>query len=370
MKASPRDTTIGARAPRLLALAGVALCTALPMSQAFATDITLPTVSVGAGLRSSFTHTSTDGVADKPNDFTLDSARLYLGGSVNDYIKFTMNTEYDGATSDVKVIDAIGRFEFSPEVNIWAGRFLPPSDRANLNGPYYSNEWGFATEGVQDGFPFFAAGRDNGVAYWGDFDKLKVSAGVFDVPSTTAGTGKGHQVVSAARVQYDFWDAEPGYYLNGTYYGDKNILALGVSGQFVSGDNAVTVDGLMEKKLSNGGVVSLEAEYANYNGFGGYGSPVAFTKSDGFFGLAAYMFPTTIGVGKLQGKFQVLGKYASTTYDTVGPKVDRNTTEVDLNYVIKAFNARVSLFYIGTDYSHITPEPNSRQIGLGLQLQI
>lgn len=366
MKASPRENIRGIASPKWLAAGAVALLTALPAAQAVAAEITLPTVSVGAGLRTSFTHTSTNGVADSPNDFNLDSARLYLGGSVNDYIKFTMNTEYDGATSDVKVIDAIGRFEFSPQVNIWAGRFLPPSDRANLNGPYYANEWGFATEGVQDGFPFFAAGRDNGVAYWGDFDKLKVSAGVFDVPATTGDK----KVVTAARVQYDFWDAEPGYYLNGTYYGDKDILALGVAGQFVSGDNAVTVDGLMEKKLGNGGVVSLEAEYANYNGFGGYGSPVAFTKSDGFFGLAAYLFPTTVGVGKLQGKFQVLGKYASTSYDTAGPNVDRNTAEFDLNYVIKAFNARVSLFYINTDYSHISPEPNSRQVGLGLQLQI
>lgn len=365
MKASPRDTTIGARAPRLLALAGVALCTALPMAQAFAAEVTLPTVSVGAGLRTSFTHTSTDGVDNKPNDFNLDSARLYLGGSVNDYIKFTMNTEYDGATSDVKVIDAIGRFEFSPQVNIWAGRFLPPSDRANLNGPYYSNEWGFANDGVQDGFPFFAAGRDNGVAYWGDFDKLKVSAGVFDVPATTGDK----KVVTAARVQYDFWDAEPGYYLNGTYYGDKNILALGASGQFVDGNSAVTVDGLMEKKLGNGGVVSVEAEYANYNGFGGYGVAAPFTKSDGFFGLAAYMFPTKIGFGPMQGNIQVLGKYASVSYDTGSPKADRNTAEFDVNYVIKAFNARVSLFYIDTSYDHIAT-PDTQQIGLGLQLQI
>lgn len=369
MKASPRGINTGAATPRLLALAGVALLTALPTAQAFAADIPLPTISVGAGLRSSFTHTSTDGATDKPNDFSLDSARLYLGGSVNDYIKFTMNTEYTGANSadpKVQVIDAIGRFEFSPEVNIWAGRFLPPSDRANLNGPYYSNEWGFATEGIQDGFPSYAAGRDSGVAYWGDFEKLKVSAGVFDVPSTFGDK----KVVTAARVQYDFWDAEPGYYLNGTYYGDKNILALGVSGQFVSGDNAVTVDGLMEKKLSDGGVVSLEAEYANYNGFGGYGLPAAFSKSDGFFGLAAYMFPTKIGVGKLQGNIQVLGKYASTSFDTAGPTAKLGTSEVDINYVIKAFNARISLFYIDSNYNTSSGVPDSQQVGLGLQLQM
>ena len=366
MKASPRDVTTGAFAPKLLALAGVALLAALPAAQAFAAEIPLPTVSVGAGLRTSFTHTSVDGAAQDPNDFTLNSARLYLGGSVNDYIKFTMNTEYDGATSDVKIIDAIARFEFSPEVNIWAGRFLPPSDRANLNGPYYSNEWGFATEGVQDGFPFFAAGRDNGVAYWGDFDKLKVSAGVFDVPATT---GK-NKTVSAARVQYDFWDAEPGYYLNGTYYGDKNILALGASTQMVSGDKAYTVDGIMEKKLGGGGVVTVSGEYAKYDGFGGYGGPATSTKSDGFFGEGAYLFPTAVGIGKLQGKFQLLGKFASTSYDTAGPDAKLKTTEVDVNYLIKAFNARLSLFYIDSNYDSTAALPDSKQVGLGLQIQI
>ena len=29
------------------------------------------------------------------------------------------------------------------------------------------------------------------------------------------------------RVQIDLWDAEGGYYLNGTYYGGKNLLAVG-----------------------------------------------------------------------------------------------------------------------------------------------
>jgi len=343
---------------------------ALPIVMAFvsapaaAAEIKLPDVSVGGGLRTSFVSKHVDGAAQDVNDFNLDSVRLYVSGSVTDYLKFNFDTDYSSATSQVNVIDAIARFEFSPSFNIWAGRFLPPSDRANLNGPYYSNEWGFATEGVQDGFPFFAAGRDNGVAYWGDFGGLKLSAGVFDVPSTTGN----EKVVTAARAQYDFWDKEAGYYLNGTYYGDKDILALGVSGQAVSGNNAVTVDGLLEKKITGGGVVSAEAEYAKYKGFGGYTtSTVAptFANSDGFFVLGGYLFPQQVGVGK----FQLLGKYAKTNYDGGAADFDQKTTEVDVNYVIKSFNARLSLFYIGTDFD-APAKPNFSQVGLGLQIQI
>lgn len=326
-----------------------------------AATVDIPPVSLGAGLRTSFTQTSVDGVAQDTADFNLNSARIYIGGAVTEDIKFTFNTDYDGNDSKMQVIDAIGRFEFSPAFNIWAGRFLPPSDRANLNGPYYANEWGFATEGVQDGFPFFAAGRDNGVAYWGDFGRLKASAGVFDVPATT----NNNDLVYAARLQLNLWDLEPGYYLNGTYYGDKEILAFGVAGQAVNSDSkSLTVDALMEKKIGGGGVLSLEGEYAKYDGFGGYGSPVAFTSSDGFFGLAAFLFPAQVGIGK----FQVLGKFASTTYVTAGPDEDRDTLEFNLNYVIKAFNARLSLFYIDTQFDPVGAD--SKQVGLGLQVQI
>ncbi len=59
----------------------------------------------------------------------------------------------------MEVLDAIARFEFSDELNIWAGRFLPPSDRANLHGPYYANEWSVFIDGVQDGYASVADGR-------------------------------------------------------------------------------------------------------------------------------------------------------------------------------------------------------------------
>ena len=77
-------------------------------------------------------------------------------------------------------MDAIGRFEFNQYVNIWAGRFLPPSDRANLYGPYYANDWTPYADGVADYYPNVAIGRDNGVAYWGDFGLAKVQLGLFD----------------------------------------------------------------------------------------------------------------------------------------------------------------------------------------------
>lgn len=331
-----------------------------------AAEITLPPVSVGVWARSDFTSTSVDGVSEDVNDFNFRNAELHIGTSVTEQIKLNLTVAYDGVSGDTTVIDAIGQFEFSPQMNIWAGRFLPPSDRANLHGAYFGNAWNFAIDGIQDGFPFVAAGRNDGIAYWGDFDRLKVSVGVFDVPSTKAGGAEPSDVMYAGRLHLSLWDIESGYYLNGTYYGEKDILSFGVAAHSISSDTAVTFDALMEKKLAGGGVVSLEGEYASYKGAaGGYGIPDAFTESSGFFVLGAYLFPQQVGIGK----FQVLGKFVANTYETAGPDIDRDTVEFNLNYVIKGAAARISLFYIDTSFDGSAAADFS-QIGLGLQLQI
>src|SRR6266481_6021423 len=248
-------------APVLFLLSGFLVLA--PSSRA---QVNLGPITVGAGLRTSFMHTEPDS-GTSTDRFLLDSARIYINGNVTDKIKFMFNTEYDGGTNKVGVLDAVARFEYSPKFNIWAGRFLPPSDRANLYGPYYANQWGVYTDGIQNGHPFVFQGRDNGVVYWGDFaKKIKVSVGAFDGASATGNP----KILGAARVQIDFWDSESGYYLNGTYYGDKNLLAIGGATQVQSGATASTADFLLEKKLPNGGVFSIESEYANYNRLGGY----------------------------------------------------------------------------------------------------
>jgi hypothetical protein len=340
--------------PVLLFLCGVFVLA--PLSRA---QIDLGPVTVGAGMRTSFDHTQPDqgGSTDK---FLLDSVRLYVNGSVTDKIKFMFNTEYDQGTNKVGVLDAVARFEFSPEFNIWAGRLLPPSDRANLYGPYYAHQWGVYTDGVQDGYPFVFQGRDNGVVYWGTFaKKVKVSAGAFD-----GGTATGNsKIIGAARVQIDFWDPEDGYYLNGTYYGDKNLLAIGGATQVQDGHTASTADFLLEKKLPNAGVVSIEAEYSNYNRLGGYDAN--FAKSQGAYALGSYLFPKQVGIGK----FEVLGKFAKADF-THGknPSYNQKTTEVNFNYIIKQFKARVMSFFRDTRFDR--DRSNFWQAGIGLQLQI
>jgi hypothetical protein len=341
-------------------LAGVLLCAASPSTAQ--TAVTLPPVSVGAGVQTSYVHTSPDG-GDSTDTFPLNSVRLYVSGSATGKIKYMFNTEYD-SNNHINVLDAAAQFEMSPAVNIWVGRMLPPSDRANLYGPYYANEWATFTDGIQDGYPFVSAGRDNGVLYWGQFNKVKVSGGAFDGPTATGNK----TVIGAGRVQVDFWDAEAGYYLNGTYYGAKNLLAVGIAGQVQGSDNSAwNADFLLEKKVAGGGAFTVESQYNKYSKLGGYNARYA--ESDGAYGLASFLFPPAMG---MTGKFQVMGKFAKANFTKGISLIDRDysqkTTELNFNYIIKDFNARVMMFYKDTRFDAV--QQNNKQVGVGVQLQI
>jgi hypothetical protein len=348
---------------RLILAAGLGIA-ALPAAT-YAGD-----VSVGGGLRTSFTSTSFDFDADEDgdddsfSDFAVNSARLYVSGKATENISFMFNTEYNSNDEEIRIIDAAAQFSFAGgKHNIWAGRFLPPSDRANLYGPYYASNWAVYQDGVQDGYPFETEGRDDGVMYWGQYGKVKFSAGAFDVTGLTTGDS---DVLLASRLQVDFWDPEDGYYLNGTYYGEKDLLAVGVAAQTADAGDAYSVDFLLEKKLGNSGVVTIESEYAMYDGLGGYPTPVGglYEKQDGWYLLGAYLFP-----GSDKGRFQVLAKYGQANFDFGFADLDQDTLEVDLNYLIKTFNARISLYYLDKSFD---PDVggDSQTVGLGLQIQM
>src|SRR5579859_6692576 len=99
-----------------------------------------PTFTVGAGLQGSYAHTAPD-VGTSLDQFSLNHARIYLSGEITSNISVMLNTDYNSATNNMGILDAAGEFHLSPKFNVWFGRFLPPSDRANLYGPFYSNEW-------------------------------------------------------------------------------------------------------------------------------------------------------------------------------------------------------------------------------------
>jgi len=331
------------------------------------TDSFDPTFTVGAGIQTNYQHNAPNS-GDSTDQFLLGHARLYFSGDVTKNISAMLNTDYNSVTNSMQILDAVGQFTVSPELHVWVGRFLPPSDRANLYGPFYANQWGVYSDGVQDGYPFVFQGRQNGAVYWGDFKagiaKIKLSVGAFDGGSADGNSS----LIWANRVQIDFWDPEDGYYLNGTYYGDKNLLAISGANQVQSGKTATTVDFLMERKVKGGGAFTIESEYSRYNRLGGYNADYA--RSEGAYLLASLLIPKQVGIGK----FEALGKFAEAEYTggvgmaSQNPSYRQKTTEVDFSYIIKQFDARVMAFGKNTAFNGV--QQNFWEAGVGLQLQI
>lgn len=349
-------------------------------------------ISVGFGMRSSYSSVE-DAAAngkDRSNDFTLDSARLYVSGSLNKYIKGMLNTEKSGGNDTFQVIDANVQFEISPEFAIWAGRFLSPSDRANMAGPYYSMGGGYwANIASRYGWNGGIIGRDEGVAAVGTAldGKLAYSFGAFqgdnifkfsDVGAQSETKGTKDNLMYAGRLQYDFWDAEPGYYGTGNYFGAKDILAIGIAGRSkkdgvvssvagVVGDyTSYSVDFLLEKKDVGSGTASLEAAYYDYDTDNVFLGEQGKAYSVG----AGYLFNQKVGWGQFMPfvryqKFAADGATSSASVNTKGD-IDTKRFEVGVNYIIEPYNALITATYGDTK---VTGAKSTNSFNVSLQMQ-
>ena len=364
----------------------LAIATAFPAMQAnacatisFGED---KSITAGFGFITSYL-SQEDGApngSDRSNDFNLNSARLYLSGSLNKYIKGMLNTERSGGGSglqasgaNVEVIDANVQLQLTPEIAIWAGRFLPPSDRANMAGPYYSSGGGggyWANISSRYGWNGGVIGRDDGVAVVTSFleDKVAISFGAFEGAnlfrysgvddqgenSTAASTlGADDNPMYAGRVQVAFWDSEPGYYGTGNYFGAKDILTVGLSAKHKSdgvisttavGDYSnYSIDFLMEKKNVGPGTISFEAAYYDYDTDGVFSSE----EGDAYYAGAGYLFNKQIG----WGKFMPFARYQEFDADD-NTKTER--MDFGVNYVMAAYNALISAEYQKTEVTGAT----------------
>jgi hypothetical protein len=342
-------------------------------------------ISVGFGMIAGYSSVEdgADNGDDRSSDFSLGSTRLYLSGSMNKYIKGMVNTEKTGTGGSWEVIDANVQIQVTPQVAIWAGRFLPPSDRANMAVPYYSMGGGYwANIASRYGWNGGTIGRDEGVALVSSLmdDHLAISFGAFEgnnifrfsgVDAQSEGSdaakalGADDDLMYAGRVQYDFWDAEPGYYGTGNYFGAKDILAIGVSAK-QKGDGSisatavgdytnVSVDFLMEKKNVGAGTLSLEAAYYDYD----TDDVFLAEQGDAYAVGLGYLLNSSMGWGKLMP----FVRYQAFDADN---NVETKKVEVGANYIIAPYNALITAAYSDTKVDGGT---DSNAFNLTMQFQ-
>jgi hypothetical protein len=298
-------------------------------------------LDIGLGLRTEFTFDPDRDVGDAPVYAMRYDLRPYISGQVNRYIKFEGNLDSD-ATDDIRVLDAVLKLEFGDYFNIWTGHFLPPSDRSNLSGPYYLNAWAYPT-GVH-AYPSGFNGRDDGLAYWGQYNGgvVKWQLGFFGMGG--AGTPDPR---FAGRVTVNLFDPEPGYYNSSTYYGTKDILAIGAVLQHqpapdgapdAAANTIWNLDALFEKNFA--GVGTLDAEGAFY-GFNGA------DQGTSFFLLGSFLFPEKVGIGQFQPMLRLQRaawgegeSFAGTP--PLPPDTDASLLSIDagIHYIVNGHNTR------------------------------
>jgi hypothetical protein len=336
-------------------------------------------IDIGMGTRTSFSMVE-DGSASGAqysNTFGVDNARIYINGKIHKYVGFEFNTECFACNSSnlgergtVGLLDAIGKFEITEQVNVWFGRMLVPTERGELNGPFYHAVYdGFRTPLNQSdfsgGFGVGGAGkygRDQGATFFGKVHPggthVQYVAGVFTGLQSAAGFGPNQRnsLKYAGRLTWNLLNEEknPGYYTSGTYYGTAgDILAIAVGGEYQnagagsfankSAFGSVVTDLLFEKVLpSDNGVVTVNAEYKRYwaQNLAAWNQADCFCMFSGssVTAYALYLFPNEIGIGKFQpyGRYTYVNSVFSNALDEF---------EFGTNYVISGHNARISAFF-------------------------
>ena len=165
-------------------------------------------------------------------------------------------------------------------------------------------------------------------------------------------------MIAAGRVQVDFWDSEDGYYLNGTYYGDKNLLAIGVAGQVQGSDKygLTTSTSCSRRSCGRRRVHGREPSTPTTTSSAATTRATA-TSDGGYVPRRAILFPQADGLrASSRSSASSRRRTSRKGLTALDLDYDQKTTEFNFNYVIKEFNARVMFFYKDTRFNAVKTE--------------
>ena len=290
---------------------------------------------------------------------------LHTSGQVHEKVNWTFNLNADasagasGEQRDVNVMDLIVQLDLSDPFHLWIGQHLVPSDRSNFSGPFFMSPWNYpGLTGPRQG----GAGRNLGATVWGDFGggKFKYYLGAFDVEG-----GPAQRPLYTGRLNLALVGEEPGFYHSSTYYGAKDILAIGLAGQYQGETPAVSenyrmlnADLLAEFSPGGGsaGTITLEGAYFLSQSTGAPDAEGLSTT--GIMALGSYLLPGSAGPGRIQlgGRYQ--GQWAEEAVNTPVTSI----VDLWLAYVVRDYNLRFIANYARTDQAG--DDVNAIQLGV------
>jgi hypothetical protein len=336
-----------------------------------------PNIDYGGRLRSAIKiQGNSDPKALNDVSATL-TADLYAGGQINKMWKWLFAVtaaDYGGApgqpsTVSMNVLDAMAGFTPIPEFNLYAGRMLVMADRYAPSGPWSMDEWlypGFLSFGPPAVPKAGPVGRDVGVVAWGAplGGHAKYYLGAYQLQDPALSP------LYSGRVQVSLLSPEPGWFHRTTYYGDRDLVSVGLGGQFQKQGSVMTVpapmagmmaaapmlddyrevnaDLIVEKRFGDMGAVSVEGAYYNYQG--AY-QPWKWSMV----GALAYNSPVIAGVGKLRPSFrfqQAQARQVTASGESLDPS---RVYDAQLTYSVMHWFAHVVVNYRHYDVAYASP---------------
>lgn len=330
---------------------------AKPIPPAFPPAI--PNIDFGGRLQTAIKLQNPDDPSKLNDVSTLLSADLLTSGQIHRYLKWQVSltfayTGVPGQPSSVNVqpLDVLARIEPLPEFNIYIGRMLVVADRFAPSGPWGMDEFFFPGF-----FPLIAApampkagavGRDVGATIWGAPLKghIKYYLGAFNLYDPLLNP------LLTGRLQVSLLNGEPSFYHRTTYFGTKDLISLGVGGQYQKAGSvqavapttpptvpltddytSLTADLTFEKNIGESGTVSVVGAYYKYSGDYNRWKDLAVAS-------VGYMLPKPIGIGKVRATV----RYQRAMDETAGADPS-SLVDAQLSYNIAAWFARFQVGY-------------------------
>lgn len=370
----------------------------------------IPSLDYGARFRTGLIFQDPDNPKSLKKAYGLVDLDIYFAGQLTRMVKWqagitTTIPQAAGsplAAPPIQLLDVIGKFEPVPEFGIWMGRMIHVVDRWTPSGPWGMDEFIYpgryqttATAANPTGTLFAGPktgtnGRDWGVAIWGSLfgghAKYFLQAMQLQDPRIPP--------IYNGRIQVSLLSPEPGFFHRTTYYGTRDLLAIGIGGQIqsrgvltrapvapmpmamppVPGTAArfdtwknLNADIIFEKVLGDAGTLSINGGVGLYDGGSGspFGLPGGRLFNHTFLASVGYLLPGVVGIGKLRPSV----RYQQSQL-RIGDADASRVIDVQLGYVVMGWWARLALGYrySSTDTSPTADPVEGHAVFIGMTL--